>query len=127
MASYPTPNVMSYRADGAIAQGKAVKPGSDADHGVVASANTDRCIGINMSSDVTAAEDDMEIAMPGGGALALLAEAVSAGDDLVPDSNGAFVKVNAAGDQLLCRAVKDGAIGDLCPVIVYLATGHAAQ
>ena len=126
MGSFQTPNIVSFRAAAAIAKGKAVKIGADAQHVAVASANTDRCMGL-LQTATTAAEDVAEVAVPGGGAQGLLGEAVSAGNDLCADSNGALVKVNAEGDQIIARANEDGASGDLIDVTVYYATAHAAQ
>lgn len=120
------PRIYAFKAAAAIAKGKAVKPGADKEHVQVGSANTDRCIGI-LQNAPDAAEAIAEVAMPGGGGKALLGESVSAGDDLCAHTDGSLVKVNAEGDQILCRALEDGVAGDLIPVEVYLATAHAAQ
>lgn len=116
----------SFLADAAVAKGKAVKIGTDRRHVAVGAANTDRCIGIQQNT-TTSAEDVAEVALPGGGGKALLGEAVSAGNDLCAHTDGRFVIVNAEGDQILCRAMEDGAENDLIGVEVYLATAHAAQ
>lgn len=126
MASTLHPKIAAYKADAAIAKGKAVKSGSDFKHVAVGAANTDRCIGIIQSAP-TAAEDVCEVAMPGGGAKALLGESVSAGNDLVSHTDGTLVKPNAEGDEIIARALQDGVAGDLIDVVVSLATAHAAQ
>lgn len=126
MASYKEPKIETYLADGAIAKGKAVKVGTDREHVAVGAANTDRCCGIAQSAS-TAAEDQIEVAGQGSGALALLGETVSAGDDLCSHTDGTLVKVNAEGDQILCRALEDGVADDLISVDVYFATAHAGQ
>lgn len=126
MASILTPNMASFRADAAIAKGKAVKIGTDAEHVAVGAANTDQVIGI-LQEATTAAEQLAEVAMPGGGAKALLGESVVAGKDLCAHTDGSLVKVNAEGDQIICRALQDGSSGDLISVFVYYGTAHAAQ
>lgn len=128
--SFPKPNTYSYKAETAVDPYRAVKPGTDENEVVEASANTDRCIGISANSladGQVAAGSVVEVFMPGGGGKMILGEAVVKGDDLVPDANGAGVKPNAEGDQIIARALKAGAAGDVIPVIVYLATAHAAQ
>lgn len=126
MASSKAPQILTYLADAAIAKGKAVKIGSDKEHVALGAANTDRCMGIAQLA-VTAAEDAVEVALPGGGAKALLGEAVSAGDDLVSAADGRLEKPNAEGDQILARAMQDGSENDLIEVLVDLSTAHAAQ
>jgi len=126
MASSSEPRVLTFLADAAIAKGKAVKIGTDRKHVAVGAANTDRCVGI-LQNAVTAADDSCEVAIQGGGAKALLGETVSAGDDLCSHTDGSLVKVNAEGDQILCRALEGGAASDLIGVEVYYATAHAAQ
>jgi len=126
MASSKAPKIQTYLADGAIAKGKAVKAGSDDSHAAVGAANTNRCIGIAQSAS-TAAEQELEVATPGGGAKGLLGETVSAGDDLVSHTDGTLVKPNAEGDQIVARALEGGAASDLIAVEVYFATAQAAQ
>lgn len=126
MASRSEAKFITLKADAAIARGKAVKFGSDYKHVAVGAANTDRCYGI-LNTATTEAEDDAIVCIPGGGALGLLGEAVSAGDDLVSHTDGTLVKPNAEGDQIIARASQGGSAGDLIGVEVYYATAHAAQ
>jgi hypothetical protein len=70
MSSFNSPRIVTFLADAAIAKGKAVKIGTDAKHVAVGAANTDKCIGIAQSAS-TAAEDPIEVALQGGGALGL--------------------------------------------------------
>lgn len=126
MASSSKPRFQAYKADGAISRGMAVKFGSDSEHVTPGGANTDRCIGIAQNT-VTTAEDIVEVALPGGGAVGLLQEQVSAGDDLVSHTDGKLAKPNAEGDQIIGRAMDAGVASDIIPVEVYLATAHAAQ
>lgn len=126
MASSLEPKIATFKADAAIAKGKAVKAGTDFKHVAVGAANTDRCLGIIQNAP-TAAEDGAEVALPGGGAKGLLGETVSAGNDLVAHTDGSLVKPNADGDQIIARAVQDGVSGDLVDVIVYYGMAGAAQ
>jgi hypothetical protein len=126
MSASSNPRIYSFLVDGSIAKGKAVKIGTDKNHVAVGAANTDRCIGIAQVLADTA-EDTIEVALPGGGAKGLLGESVSAGNDLCSHTDGSLVKVNAEGDQIIARAMQDGASGDLIAVEVYLATAHASQ
>lgn len=126
MAASSEPRILSYRADGVIAEGKAVKAGTDKDHVAIGAANTDRCKGIAQNA-AAAAEDGLEVALQGGGGKALLGETVSDGNDLVSGADGRLVKPNAEGDQILARAMQDGVANDLIAVEVYHATAHASQ
>lgn len=126
MASSLAPVIVALKADAAIAKGKAVKLGTDFKHVAVGAANTDRCIGI-IQNDPAAAEDVAEVALPGGGARALLGETVAAGVDLVAHTDGTLVKPNAEGDEIVARALQDGVAGDMIDVVVTYATAHAAQ
>ena len=126
MSSTFQQNVYTFKADGVIPKGSAVKAGSDNDHVAIGAANTNRCLGIAQSAS-TAAEDAIEVAVPGGGAKALLGETVAAGDDLCSHTDGSLVKVNLEGDQILARALEGGDAGELISVHVYFATAHAGQ
>lgn len=103
-----------------------MKIGSDRDHVAVGAANTDRCVGIAQSAPA-AAEEVMEVALPGGGAKGLLGETVVAGNDLVSHTDGTLVKPNAAGDEIIARAKEGGASGELINVEVIVSSAHAAQ
>lgn len=128
MASSSEPKIYSFIADGSIAKGKAVKVASGYLNGHVriGAANTDRLIGI-AQVEATASGQTIEVALPGGGAKALLGETVSAGEDLVSHTDGSLVKPNASGDQIIARALEGGVSGDLIPVEVYIAPALASQ
>jgi hypothetical protein len=117
MSSYPAPNILTYKSAAALAKGKVVKPGADKEHAVVASAATDKAIGICQSVS-EAAEDPIEVAFPGGGGLALLGGSVSAGDYLASDANGALVATTTANDNVIAQALQDGVENDLIAVVV---------
>jgi hypothetical protein len=124
MASHSDPRILTFKADGAIAKGKAVKGGTDDDHLAVCAANTDKAVGICQSA-VLAAEDAMEVALPGGGAKGLCGETVAVGDLLVSHTDGSLVKKNAIGDRVIAMALQAGVSGDL--IAVEVMASDAAQ
>jgi hypothetical protein len=126
MSAHSPSRILSFNADGSIAKGKAVKIGSSKSNVAIGAANTDRCCGI-AQVEVVGSGSVVEIALQGGGAKALLGETVSAGNDLVSHTDGSLVKPNAAGDEIIARAMEDGVSGDLIAVEVYHATAHASQ
>lgn len=127
MASIHTPQIVSFVAEASIAKGKAVKAGAVGQNYVsLGSANTARCIGI-AQSDTTASGQYVEVAVAGGGAKALLGEAVAYGNDLVCHTDGTLVLPNASGDEIVARAMEAGSTGDLISVQVYFAKALAAQ
>lgn len=118
MSSYNVSNIVSFKADAAIAAYSAVKAGSDSKHVAVGSANTSKCIGIAMSA-ATAAEDVIEVAVVGGGCKVKLGENVSFGDMLVSHTDGTLVIKNSAGDRIVAMAMEDGSSGDvICAQVV---------
>lgn len=126
MASTSQPRIVTFMAAASIAKGAAVKFNTGATHVVVGAANTDKCCGI-AQNEAVASGDFVEVALPGGGAKAKLAETTSAGNDLCSHTDGTLALVNAEGDQILGRAMQDGVAGDLIWVECYLATAHTAQ
>lgn len=123
MSANFAPNCLTFLADAAISKGMAVKLGSDREHVLKGAANTNKCIGIALNA-TTAAEDAVEVALPGAGAKGLLGETVSAGDSLVCHTDGTLVKPNTIGDILIAVAMEDGVAGDI--IGVHVIRGHAA-
>jgi len=118
MASYPQPNIYAYKSDSAtISVGMVVKAGSDESHVALAAAATDKSVGIAMTP-VTAAEETMEVAMPGGGAKALLGGTVAFGDFLASDAAGKLVATTTANDKVIAQALQSGVVNDLISVNV---------
>lgn len=126
MASHSEQRILVFKADGAIAKGKAVKIGSDREHVVVCSANTDKAIGIAQSV-ATTAEDVIEIALQGGGAKALASETITAGKFLVPHTDGSMAQTNAANDFFIAIALESAVVGDLFAVEVCHGVAGAAD
>lgn len=121
MASSSAPRILKFKAAAAITKFRAVKPGADDDHVAVASAGSDKCIGI-VQNTATAAEDPLEVAINGGGAKALLGSGGAAfGDKLVSDANGALVVSTSANDRVIAIAMGTGVENDVIGVEVALS------
>lgn len=120
MASSSEPRIYTFLADAALAAYKAVKAGSDDEHVAVCSAATDKIVGI-VQSVSTAAEDSIEVAMPGGGAKALLGGTVAVGDLLTSDANGALIATTTANNRVIAVAMAAGVSGDVIGVEVQVS------
>lgn len=126
MSATLEPKIQVFLADGVIAKGKAVKIGTDRNHVAVCSATTDKAIGIAQSAS-TAAEDQIEVALPGGGAKFLAQATISAGMLLVPHTDGSIKKIAAANDCLVGQAHEDAVAGDLFAGIVLVGQAVTTQ
>jgi hypothetical protein len=115
MASHTEPKIVALKAGAAIAKGKCVKKGSADTHVAVASAATDKIVGI-LQTATTAAEDVAEVALCGGGAKALLGGTVVMGDLLTSDADGALVATTTATNRVVAMAMQDGVSGDMIAV-----------
>lgn len=116
MASSSSPKVLAFLATAAIAAYKAVKAGADDKHVAVCSAASDESVGI-VQNVATAAEDTLEVALPGGGAKALLGGTVAFGNYLAPDANGDLV-VATTGQRYIAIAMQAGVDNDVIGVEV---------
>jgi hypothetical protein len=126
MSSHSNPRIYTFLADSSIAKGKAVKIGTDKNHIALGAANTDKVFGI-AQVEAVASGDSIEVALQGGGAKALLGEAVSAGNYLVSHTDGSLVKPNADGDVVVAMAMQDGSSGDLISVEVMQFKTNASE
>jgi hypothetical protein len=117
MASYRQPNILAFKAAAAMAAYVAVKAGADREHVAICSAKTDKSVGISMSVP-EAADEVMEVALPGGGAKAKLGGSVSFGDLLAPTTDGTLIATTTAGDTYIARAMEDGVQNDVIAVEV---------
>lgn len=117
MSSFSIPKTQVRKSDGVIAKGKVVKAGSDANHCAQCTGSTDKVIGIAQTS-ATAAEQDVEIALPGGGGLALAQTTITDGALLVPHTDGGLKPIAASGNRLAAKAMSAAVSGDLFPVEV---------
>ncbi len=126
MSSINSPRIVTFKADGAIAKGKAVKIGTDREHVVVAAGNTDPCIGIAQNAAVNA-DDLVEVALQGGGAKGLAKESITAGKSLVSNADGSLEQTNASGDKIIGVALEDASAGDIFAVEVCYGFALAAD
>lgn len=112
MASSSNPRIEIFKADGAIAKGKAVKAGSDKDHVAVASAATDKIIGWAQNAAVNAG-DKVEVALHGGGAKCLAGGNVAMGDVLTSDASGQAIATTTNADRYAGVAMQSAVAGDI--------------
>ncbi len=115
MASYSEPRILTYKAAAAQAAYTAVKAGTDRAHVAIASAKTDKQIGIAQSAP-TAADDPIEVAVMGGGAKAKLGGSVSMGDLLSATTDGTLIATTTAADRWIAVAMEDGVTDDVIGV-----------
>lgn len=126
MASTFKPNIQAYKADAAIVKGMAVKQGTDFKHVAKSSATTSKHIGIAQCA-ASAAEDLVEVAMPGGGAKAYCQTTVTVGQLLTAHTDGYLKPVAAAGDRVIALALQDGVAGDLIDVMVVASQAYQTE
>lgn len=117
MASHSPSRVQSFKATAAMDRGLAVKAGADNEHTQVASAATDKIMGLSNTAP-TGADEMTEVCLPGGGAKGKLGGTVSAGDMLTSDANGKLVATTTAGNRYIAMAMEDGVANDLIAVEV---------
>ena len=118
MSSIFPPKVLTFKAGATgIVKGCVVKPGADNQHVLVSAAATDKNFGISLNA-AAAAEDKVEVALPGGGAKALLGGTVAFGDYLTADASGKLVATTTANDKVVAQAMEDGVLNDLIAVHV---------
>lgn len=120
MASYTEPRIYTFKAAAAQAAYTAVKAGADRQHVAICSAKTDKSIGIAQSAP-EAADEAVEVALPGGGAKAKLGGSVSFGDLLAPTTDGTLIATTTANDRAIAVAMEDGVSGDVIAVEVQVS------
>ncbi len=118
MAAYFPSNVLTFKAGATgIFEGCVVKPGADNQHCLVSASATSKNFGIAKNA-AAAAEDKVEVALPGGGAKAKLGGTVAFGDFLTADSAGKLITTTTANDFVVAQALEDGVANDLIAVSV---------
>jgi hypothetical protein len=121
MSSHANPNALTFKAGSTgIVKGCVVKPGADNKHVLISAAATSKNLGLALGA-ASAAEDKVEVALPGGGAKGLLGGTVSFGDLLTSDASGNCVATTTPGDRYVAMAMEDGVAGDL--ISVHVITG----
>jgi len=127
MAASSKPRIYTFKVDVSVARGRAVKLNSaDGQHVTVCAATTDNPVGI-AQNDTSASGDFIEVALPGGGAKALLGGSVSKGNRLSSTTDGSLIKASGSGDEIIAEAMQDGVSGDIIAVEVVRASAVAAQ
>lgn len=121
MASVSTPRIESFKAtaDYSAKQYCAVTFGADDEHATVQSSAGGRCFGI-LQNAPNAANAIAEVALPGGGAKAVLGGTVTRGNFLKSDANGALVAAATDKDEYVAKAMASGVAGDVIAVEVIL-------
>lgn len=119
MSSSSAPKIGAFKADAAVSAYLIVKGGSGTDgiHVAKATAATQKLVGIQQSAS-TAAEDQVEVALPGGGGKVTLGGSVVFGDFLTADASGKAVATTSAADRVIAVAMQDGAADDVIGVEV---------
>jgi len=120
MSSYAQPNVLTFKATAAIPKGSAVKAGASNQYVTLAAAATDKIIGIAMNA-ATAANEFVEVALPGGGASGLAGGVIAFGDLLTSDAAGALVATTTANNRVVAIAMDAAAANDLVSVHVVVS------
>lgn len=120
MSAHAQPNVLTFKADGVISKGQAVKAGSDRDHVAKATGATQKIKGLAMNT-TSAADDKVEVALPGGGTKGLLGGTVADGDFLTSDASGNLIMTTTTADRIVAMAMEAGVAGDLIAVHVVIA------
>jgi len=131
MASSSTPRIRTYKAGGAINPLSYVKlstssPGSTKNPVVVQCGAGDRPIGIAQNDSAAASGDEVEVALPGGGARLTIKGTVASGNFIKSDANGYGIATTTAGDAYGAQAVEDGVTTDILGVEVIIGEKYNA-
>lgn len=119
MSSFSEQKILTFKSSVAtIAKGSVVIAGATKGLVALGSGATQKAIGIAQSA-VTAINDLVEVAMPGGGGKAKLGVGGCAfGDYLTCDASGTLVVTTSANDRVMAVAMDAGSAGDLVAVEV---------
>jgi hypothetical protein len=112
MSAYAQPVLLTFKAGAAIPAGSVVKPGADNQHVLVSAAATSKNFGVAQNA-AAAAEDKVEVALPGGGGKGLAGGSISFGDLLTSDGAGALIATTTENDRYVAIAMEDASSGDL--------------
>ena len=115
-SSFSTPRKITLKAGSAISRGDILKFGADDDHVVPSAAATDKHMGI-AADDAAAAEDLVEIQLPGGGGLVKSGATIARGDLLSSDASGNAI-VALATHRTIGLAMQSSVANDLMPMEV---------
>lgn len=118
--SHSEPRLQTYKAGGVVAIHSFVKFGADDEHVVQSAAGTDANVGIAMNA-AAAAEDPVEVALPGGGGKLRLAATLARGTFVASDASGDGVAPIAA-NRLGAFLQESGVDNDIVAVEVVAPT-----
>lgn len=121
MASCSEKRVQAFLFTAAVPRGSAVKHGADGKHAVIASAATDKIIGVVQDAVEVASSGEYganEVAIQGGGGIGLAGGTIAIGDYVTSDANGALVTTTTANDRVVGQAMDSAVAGDIFPIEV---------
>jgi hypothetical protein len=124
--SFSRPRIQTYKSDGAIPKGSAVKIGTDRGHVAKCTAATDKSIGIAAGS-TSGAEESVEVYLPGGGGKGLAQASISAGALLTSHTDGSLKPVAAANNRVIAMAMEDASANDIFALEVLVAQATATE
>jgi len=129
MASSSKPRIRTYKASGVIKAFSFVKydSGSNIKNPTIVQCESGNAIGISQNDTDAASGDEVEVALPGGGALLKLAGTVALGNSIKPTTDGAGIATASAGDPMAAYASEGGASGDVIGVEVTRGEKHNAD
>lgn len=114
MSSFAKSNTLTFIAGGTITKGQAIKPGADRRTVLASVLATSKNFGVAMND--AGIGDNVEVALPGGGAKGKINGAVFFGDMLVPDNTGNLITTTTTGDRYVAVAMEDAVQGDLSSI-----------
>lgn len=109
-------HVRNYVADGAIGKYRIFKPGSAEGEIAIATASTDKLMGV--TTDIDAADGERVDGARSGFAPVFYGGTVAVGDWLTANASGAAVATTTAGAIVIGRAEVAGVSGDIGSVFV---------
>ncbi len=128
MSSSSKPRLQAYKAGGALKPYSFVKWGSSKEYVVQCGAN-EKPMGIYQGDKDAAAEDGVEVALPGGGAKLKVSEIVNLGTGITcTASEGKGEEADAAGEWVGAVAYENAeADGDIIGVEVMIYPAYASE
>lgn len=120
MSSTLAPNCLTFRATAAIPRGSVVKPGATSDYVTKSTAATAKNMGVAQNA-AEAADDLVEVALPGGGGFGLAGGTIAEGDLLTSDASGALIATTSANDRVVAVAMQDAVAGDIFSIQIQIS------
>ncbi len=123
MAASSSPRIQTFKSSAARAAFVCVKKGANDQTVAIASAATDKIIGVgqNVVAAIGSEFELSEVAINGGGAKIKLGGTVAVGDLVTSDASGFGVATTTANDRVVGVAMEDGVAGDVIGIEVALS------